>query len=122
MAKSPQAHLLSDEAGSLLVEVGLVFAFILILSFGVVELGRFFWAKVTIDRSAWALSRCAALGATTCLPNTQGLPSGASVTSATGCPAGATGKSVSYSFRFIIPYWPGLNPVTISASACYKTQ
>ena len=129
MAQIRKFRFFSDNDGSALLEFSLVAPLLLMLTFGVMDFGRLFWTKMTMNRAASAAARCFALNNNTC-PSTGTAQVyalqqawGISNVTFTGATA-ACGAQVtaSYNFTFVLPWWPGSNPLALSATACYPRQ
>lgn len=124
--------------GTIAIEYGLILPVLLLLTLGIMDIGRLLWTYITLTRAAEAAARCAAVNTTLCgtssavqdyaVQQAWGLND---VTAAQFALTDAScGKQVTatYNFQFIIP-WPGTasplgssNAITLSATACYPPQ
>lgn len=124
--------------GTIAIEYGLILPVLLLLTLGIMDIGRLLWTYITLTRATEAAARCAAVNTTLCgtssavqdyaVQQAWGLND---VTAAQIAVMDAScGKQVTatYNFKFIIP-WPGTasplgssNAITLSATACYPPQ
>jgi Flp pilus assembly protein TadG len=128
----------SDEGGAAVAELAVVLPVLLLLTFGLIEVGRALWTATTLTRATYAAARCGAMNQALCdytTPTTiqsyavsqawgLGLTNAAfTVTTPSDC-GGQTQASVkvvaSYSVPIVIPFGPVNWP--LSASACYAKQ
>lgn len=99
------------DRGAAAVEFALVLPVLLLIVFGIIDLGRALNAQITLTEAAREGARLAALGESNVVSRTQAAATGlspVSVTVTSSCPASATQTSdavvkVSYSFSFITP-------------------
>jgi len=130
--RSPQAA--SRRGGNVAIEFGIVLPLLLLLSFGIIDLGRLLWINIALTRGTQAAARCGALNASAC-PDI-----GAYAASQTWGPSDITASafaattatcgfqvSGTYNFQFTIPWFPQFGPsppgtTTLTATACYPAQ
>ena len=114
-----------DLRGSAAIQFGLVAPALLVLVFGVIEIGRMLWAMNALHYSVEEAARCASINAATCgtvskvqafaAARSGGNFSGAVFTaSAASC---GNRVSASYPMRLNIPF--ATYAVTLSAQSCY---
>jgi Flp pilus assembly protein TadG len=122
------------EAGSMVLEYGLILPVLLLLVFGTIEVGRLIWTYTTLVRATEASARCAAINPTAC--GTVAQIAGRAATEAWGLalepsiftsqtqPCGVQVRAI-YTHSLLIP-WPGgsapqgaANGITLTVTACY---
>ncbi len=129
MAKIRKSGLLLDNDGSAMIEFVLVLPALLMLTFAIMDFGRLFFVKTTLNRAASDAARCLALNNNAC-PTAANAQTYAAqqawglsgVTFTATLPACGAQVAAAYSFEFVIPYWSGTNPLPLSATACYPSQ
>jgi Flp pilus assembly protein TadG len=145
MARTRKSQAASNRDGTVAIEYGLILPMLLLLTFGIIETGRFFWTYITLNRAADAAARYGAVCNSASEPCTaiptyakqqawgmSGIPAGTfTVTNPANCgQAAANGVRVvaSYPYNFFMPWFnPNTtlgvaNAFTITATACYPKQ
>jgi Flp pilus assembly protein TadG len=134
MMEMRQSRLLTDRDGNVAIEFGVILPLLLLLTFGIIDLGRLLWTNMTLARATQAAARCGALNATACPDVAVYAASqtwGASdITSAAFTSATAScgfQVSATYNFQFTIPWFPqfgaaSIGTTTLKASSCYPAQ
>ncbi len=121
-----------DTNGNVAIEFGFILPVLLMLTFGIIDFGRYFWTETTLTRAVEAAARCAAVKDTLACPDIPAYAkaqawgiSGVTFTLKTQseCVTDSTGKAVgvkvsaTYDYKFMIPFF---NPTkSIGASSCY---
>jgi Flp pilus assembly protein TadG len=138
MARTRKSQAASHRDGTVAIEYGLILPMLLLLTFGIIESGRFFWTYITLNRAADAAARYGAVCnpskvACTAIPayakqqawGMSGIPAGTfTVTN----PACGVRVVASYPYNFFMPWFnPNTtlgvaNAFTITATACYPKQ
>jgi Flp pilus assembly protein TadG len=129
MANIRKLRPLSDTRGTAFLDFSLVLPLLLILTLGVMDFGRLFWTKMTMSRAASAAARCFAMNSNTC-PSADTAQTYASqqawgtsnVTFNAATAACGAQVTATYNFTFIVPWWPGANPLALSTTTCYPRQ
>lgn len=121
-------RLIANRSGSIAAEFALVVPILLLLTFSIIEFGRFMWAENVLQSAVEDTARCSALKRPEC--DTDAEAQAYAVSKAAGLPVtddafavsdsvcGSSGKLVQaeYPFNPIVPFVPLDFPVT--ASAC----
>jgi Flp pilus assembly protein TadG len=117
-----------DERGASALEFGILAPVFFLVIIGIIELGLLFWTQIGLQHGAEMAARCASVNGTLCPTDnpdaitnyaTQqalglGLPA-----STFGFSTPACGNQVSATYLFVFPGILGLNPLTLTAQACY---
>jgi Flp pilus assembly protein TadG len=119
-----------DERGATALEFAILAPVFFLLIFGIIAFGMLFWTQVGLQHGAEMAARCASINTTLC---PTGSPS-AITTYATqqafglSLPAStftystpACGNQVSATYTFAFPGILNLNPVTLTAQACFPS-
>jgi uncharacterized membrane protein len=126
--RSARARLLANRSGSIAAEFALVVPILLLLTFSIIEFGRFMWTQNVLQSAVEDAARCSALnrpGCTTAadvqtyaVSKAAGLPVSSDAFQVTDSVCGSSGKLVEadYAFTPIVPFVP-LN-FSVTASAC----
>lgn len=118
---------LRGERGSVAVEYGIILPALLMLTLGIVDMGRLIWTQTTLDRAVEAAARCGAINEIQCGTAAQvqsyavGEAYGLTVeTSAFTVSTQACGVEVvaNYAFQLVIP-WVARTELPLKATACY---
>lgn len=136
---------IGDRDGAAAVEFGLVLPFLVALIYGVIELGRLFWAVGVLNFAVEQAARCAVVNsATTCASSAAtksyaagyaGLAVGFGITAANftvgACSNGISGTQVSTSSDNPVTFTSALvqllggrgsfGSITLNAQSCYPT-
>lgn len=122
------ANIWKDERGTTALEFAILAPVFFLLLFGIVAVGLLFWTQVGLQHGAEMAARCASINSTVC-PN--GNPSaitnyaiqqalGLNLPSSTFTYATAScGNQVNASYTFVFPQILYLNPVSLTAQACF---
>lgn len=120
--------LLANRSGSIAAEFALVVPILLLLTFSIIEFGRFMWTQNVLQSAVEDAARCSALNRPECttvadvqtyaVSKAAGLPVTSDAFEVTDSVCGSSGKLVEadYAFNSIVPFVPLNFPVT--ASAC----
>lgn len=139
MATSRKQSWISDTAGTVAIEYGLILPALLLFTLGIMDAGRLLWTNITLSRATDAAARCGAVNTTAC--------------AAASIPAYAAGQAwaindivasdfvattpscgvqvkATYTFKFIVPWFPqfsakapfGVSTMVLKATACYPKQ
>lgn len=117
----------AGERGSVAVEYGIILPVLLMLTLGIIDMGRLIWTQTTLDRAVEAAARCGAVNAIEC--GTVAQLQSYAVGEAYGLTIQASDFTVSteacgvqvaarYPFRIVIP-WVDVTQLTLTATACY---
>lgn len=122
------ARLLANRSGSIAAEFALVIPILLLLTFSIIEFGRFMWTQNVLQSAVEDAARCSALNRPECttvadvqtyaVSKAAGLPVTSDAFDVTDSVCGSSGKLVEadYAFNSIVPFVPLNFPVT--ARAC----
>jgi Flp pilus assembly protein TadG len=117
--------------GTAAIEYALILPVMLLIVFGLMDIGRLLWTYTTLSRAVEAAARCAAINTAECGTSAQIRSRavteawGLSVTSATftvTTPSCGVQVRASYDFKFIIPMLDAVTPlgtITLEPTACY---
>lgn len=127
--------------GNVAIEFGLILPVLLMLTLGIIDVGRLFWANMTLARATEAAARCAAVNNAALCANVStyakdqawGIaPADIAVTvnAAATCGGAQAGVQVSttYVFQFVTPWFDPIQPfgdanrMTLNATACFPKQ
>lgn len=120
--------LLANRSGSIAAEFALVVPILLLLTFSIIEFGRFMWTQNVLQSAVEDAARCSALNRPECttaadvqtyaVSKSAGLPVTSDAFEVTDSVCGSSGKLVEadYAFNPIVPFVP-LN-FSVTASAC----
>lgn len=143
MARTRKSQAASHRDGTVAIEYGLILPMLLLLTFGIIESGRFFWTYITLNRAADAAARYGAVCNPASEPCTaiptyavqqawgmSGIPAGTFTVTFPTCGGAQPGVQVvaSYPYNFLMPWFnPNTtlgvaNAFTITATACYPKQ
>jgi len=124
------AKMLRDQSGTSALEFGLTAPVFFLFIFGVIEVGLLFWTQIGLQHGAEMAARCASINAALCPNSNPNAITGYATQQALGLslpastftystPACGNQVNASYSFQFpgIIP----LDPLTLTAQACFPT-
>lgn len=119
-----------DQRGAAAIEFAVVLPLLMLLAFGLIDLGRAVWIQSTLNYAAQAAARCTAINSATCptlASYAYGL-SGVTVTATATCTiTNSTGTSLgvkasaSVPFRYFFPLFARYSPTSgsLTATACY---
>ncbi len=125
---SGRVRLLLSQSGSIAAEFALVVPILLLLTFSIIEFGRFMWTQNVLQSAVEDAARCGALNRPECttaadvktyaVSKSAGLPVTSDAFEVTDSVCGSSGKLVEadYAFNPIVPFVP-LN-FSVTASAC----
>ena len=124
------ANIWRDQRGASALEFGLTAPVFFLLLFGVIEVGLLFWTQIGLQHGAEMAARCASVNSTLC-PNSNpiaitsyateqtfglNLPSSTFSYSTPAC-----GNQVSASYTFQFPGIFNVDPLTLTAQACFPS-
>lgn len=126
--RSGRGRLLANRSGSIAAEFALVVPILLLLTFSIIEFGRFMWTQNVLQSAVEDAARCSALNRPGCttpadvqtyaVSKSAGLPVTSDSFEVTDSVCGSSGKLVEadYAFNSVVPFVP-LN-FSVMASAC----
>ena len=122
------AKIWRDERGATALEFAILAPVFFLLVFGIIAFGLLFWTQVGLQHGAEMAARCASVNTTIC-PNSNpsaitnyamqqalglSLPASTFIYSTSSC-----GNQVTASYTFQFPDILNLNPLTLTAQACF---
>ena len=140
MAQVRKSKAAYRRSGTVAIEYGLVLPLLLMFTLGVMDAGRLFWAFITLNRATEAAARCGAVNTTLCpaasiptyaVQQAWGLNGVTAAAFTVTNPACGVQVHATYTFKFVIPWFPWYGPttpfgsansMTLNATACYPPQ
>ncbi len=120
--------LLRDPCGASAVEFALTAPVFFLFVFGIIEVGLLFWTQIGLQHGAEMAARCASINTSLCQNGNASAITGYATQQALGLslPASAftystpaCGNQVNGSYSFQFPGMIPLDPLTLTAQACY---
>ena len=134
MAAKRKSSFISADAGSIILEYGMLVPILMLLILGTMDIGRLIWTYTTLHRAVEASARCAAVNPAACGTPLQiaaraadeawglGVTPASFVALTQSCGAQVTAV---YPFPFLVPGLGGAGPdilpntITLTVTACY---
>jgi Flp pilus assembly protein TadG len=121
-----RSRIISSKRGATALEYGLVLPVLMLLTLGIIDVGRLMWVYNSLFRTISAAARCASIDSSRCSTSSQiqtyaaagawGMTIPASTFKVT-YPSCGVQVSANYSFTFSTP---GIGSITLMPSACVK--